>query len=310
MHSILKHIVPVGKEQIRLQEYGVGIFQRIASKSALKKAIKKNLVFVNGCVASTATIINAGEIITYHHPQQENKDNRLKLSLEVIFEDNFLAIINKPAGILVSGNTFKSITNALEQNLTRSTALDAVKPQPAHRLDYPTTGVVLIAKTGCTLVALNKLFEKKQIYKTYFAVTIGPMNSKGLIEVPVDDRVAVSAYVLLKTIPSERFGCLNLVQLHPRTGRRHQLRKHLFSIGNPILGDATYFLDGLLLKGKGMYLHAQSLQFTHPISQAQMEIHATLPKRFKKLFPEVLIELEHVKKKSPLANISAKGLNN
>lgn len=279
------HIAVNTEEPIRLQEYGVGIFLRIPTKSALKKAIRKQMVFVDGVLASTGTFILGGENIEYHYQSEVEVSTRLKLNLEVIYEDNYFAVINKPAGILVNGNGFKTVANALGQNLKISTAFDAVRPQPVHRLDYATTGLLLVGKTTSSIIALNNLFKEKQIVKTYYAVTIGEMNGNGLIELPIDEKEAVSIFQVEDTVFSKRFEYLNLVKLEPKTGRRHQLRKHLFANGNPILGDATYFLDGLQLKRKGLYLHAQTLKFTHPIFNKQIRITCNLPKKFEKLFP-------------------------
>lgn len=278
------HIVEMNIDPTRLQEYGVGMFQQIATKSALKKAIKKQLVFVNGSIATTATVIVGGEIIDYSHPIANETKTRLKLKLEIVYEDDYLAIINKSAGILVSGNRFKTVANALAQNLKKSLTKDAVHPQPAHRLDYATTGLLLVGKTSSVITDLNKLFEHKNISKTYYAVTIGAMNVGGTIDLDIDDKPAISIFEVIETVKSERFSFLNLVKLNPQTGRRHQLRKHLLAIGNPILGDSIYFLEGLQLKGKGLYLHAQSIEFSHPVTNDNMHVVLELPKKFKKLF--------------------------
>ena len=185
---------------------------------------------------------------------------------------------------MVSGNSFKTITNALEQNLKPSTDTDACKPQPVHRLDYPTTGVLLVGKTNSSIRQLNKLFEDKIIQKQYYAVTIGKMGSEGQIATPIDDKAALTEYKVYETLVSERFDFLNLVQLNPKTGRRHQLRKHLSSIGHPILGDRDYSPEALLLKGKGLYLHAYRLEFVHPYTQKNMIFTAEFPKKFQQLF--------------------------
>ncbi|MGO4921089.1 RluA family pseudouridine synthase [Maribacter spongiicola] len=282
------HISKKNTTPVRLQEYGVGVFQQISTKSALKKAIKKNLLLVNGSIATTATLIAGGEVIEYHHPLEKETKTRLLLKLEVVYEDDFIAIINKPAGILVSGNNFKTIANALPQNLKMSSAEDAVSPKPCHRLDYATTGLLLVGKTSTSIMKLNQLFERKAIEKIYYAVTMGAMKEAGQIDLPIDDKPASSSYQVLQSVVSERFSFLNLVKLSPHTGRRHQLRKHLFSIGNPILGDATYILEGLQLKGKGLYLHANSLWFQHPITNEEMHVSSHLPKKFKKLFPDTI----------------------
>lgn len=281
------HIVPKTNTSQRLQEYGVGIFEAIPTKSALKKALKKNYLTVNGVIATTATFINGGERICLTIPKDIPPTKALNLQLNVLFEDDYLALIHKPAGILVSGNSFKTIANALPQNLKKSTQPDATQPQPVHRLDYATTGILLVGKTAASIRMLNQLFEGKQIVKNYYAVTIGAMDKKGKITSKIDGKASYSAYTLITSVPSERFGILNLVELKPKTGRRHQLRKHLASIGNPILGDATYGLDNLILKGKGLYLHAHSLRFTHPFTQEEICQKDRLPQRFKKLFPSL-----------------------
>lgn len=264
----------------RLQEYGVGIFELIPTKSALKKAIKKECILVNNTIATTATIIRGGETISFSIDAYTKDNQNNVLALSVLYEDDHLAVINKPAGILVSGNNFKTIANALPYNLLQSALEDQIRPQPAHRLDFATTGALLVGKTAQSLRMLNKMFQDKQIDKTYFAVTIGTMKSQGIIQSEIDGKDAITHFECLKTVSSARFGFLNLVKLSPKTGRRHQIRKHLAGQRNPILGDRDYSPSDLLLTGKGMYLHAYSLIFLHPITKKQIEIMAPLPKRF------------------------------
>jgi len=184
----------------------------------------------------------------------------------------------------VSGNHFKTITNALVQNLKRSTLLDVIKPQPVHRLDFGTTGTLLVGKTSSCIRALNKLFEDRAIKKTYYAVSIGNMKTEGSITTEVDEKPCKSNYKVHQTVSSERFGQLNLLELEPFTGRRHQLRKHLSGIGNPILGDKDYGIENLILNGKGLYLHAYSLQFIHPFTNKELYIADEFPQRFKNIF--------------------------
>ena len=201
-----------------------------------------------------------------------------------MFEDNHLAVIRKPAGILVSGNRFKTIANALAQNIKQSNLPDATPPQPVHRLDYPTTGVLLVGKTRSSIRALNKMFEDNEVKKAYYAITIGEMDFQGKIISKVEGKESQSNYKIKESVSSKRFGVLNLVRLEPQTGRRHQLRKHLSSIGNPILGDKEYGIENLILSGKGLYLHAYSLKFTHPFTNEKVHIKDELPERFKKIF--------------------------
>ena len=269
---------------MRLQEYGVGIFKAAATKSALKKLLKKGYIKINGVPASTATWIKGGEVLTLEIEQQHKNQKKLKLALDVLYEDEFLAVVHKPAGILVSGNSFKTLARALPQNLNESSLADACTPQPAHRLDYATTGAVLVGKTRESIRQLNQFFENKTIRKTYYAVTIGTMPTSGTITAAVDGKEAVSTYTVEASVASPRFKQLNLVRLEPQTGRRHQLRKHLAGIGHPILGDRDYCPKELLLQGKGMYLHAYKLRFTHPATQKYLELVDPFPQKFLKLF--------------------------
>jgi 23S rRNA pseudouridine1911/1915/1917 synthase len=275
------HIAKKQKEQIRIQEYAVGIFNTVPTKSGIKKAIKKKLILVNGLPTSTARIIIGGEKITLLNPKNKPLRKSLILRLAITFEDDYLAIIEKPPGILVNGNKFKTIDNALQQNLKKSSQIDAVRPRPIHRLDYPTSGLLLIGKTSSTIRALNQLFENKKIKKKYYAITIGKMNLKGAIKTNINKKTAITNYKTIQSVKSNRFEFLNLVELSPRTGRRHQLRIHLSSIGNPILGDQEYGIKSLILKGKGLYLHASQLDFTHPITKDKLSITSNLPKKFK-----------------------------
>lgn len=257
------------------------------TKSALKKALKKQYITVNGVIASTATFITGGETIRLFIPEEISPKKKLLFPLTVLFEDEHLAVIHKPAGILVSGNSFKTIAHALVQNIERSNLLDATKPQPVHRLDYATTGILLVGKTSSSIRALNKMFEDGKVKKTYYAITIGEIDGQGEITTKIDDKKSRSNYNVSESVSSKRFGSLNLVKLKPLTGRRHQLRKHMATIGNPILGDAEYGIENFILKGKGLYLHAYSLKFKHPFTNENLHIKDDLPERFKKIFPQI-----------------------
>ena len=284
MKILETHIVPHQKNPIRIQEYAVGIFKTVATKSAIKKAIKKELILVNDEPTSTAKIIIGEEKITLIDHGEKPTQKQLILKLSVLYEDDYLAVIEKPAGILVSGNKFKTIDNALQQNLQRSIQSDAVRPRAVHRLDYPKTEVLLIGKTSSSIQALNQLFENKKIEKIYHAITIGKLEPEGRIQFEVDEKQSESIYKVIATVSSKRFSKLNLVKLSPKTGRRHQLRKHLSAIGNPILGDQEYGKEELILKGKGLYLHASRLDFIHPFTMEHLEINSPIPLKFKKIF--------------------------
>jgi len=283
------HITPKQHKPVRLQEYAVGIFKILPTKSAIKKAIKKKLIFVDGKTTSTAQFIKGGEIIELFQTKESSVLKKLNLKLKILFEDDYLAIIYKPGGILVSGNSFATIDNALPQNVKKSPKPDAVRPRPVHRLDYPTSGLLLVGKTSSSIIALNAMFENKEVTKIYHAITIGEMVPEGEINSKIDTKIAMTKFNVLKTVFSKRFGCLNLVKLMPKNGRKHQLRKHLLANKSPILGDKEYFIDALILKGKGLYLHASMLEFTHPFTNKKIVVSKELPKKFRKIFPEVSV---------------------
>lgn len=262
----------------------MGIFRLALTKSALKKAIKKQQLFIDDTPVTTATYIRGGEIIEFRYEEALKTTKIPELSIDILYEDSYLAAIVKPAGVLVSGNKFKTIANALPHLLEKSTLSDACLPQPVHRLDFGTSGILLIGKTQSSIRLLNKMFENKKISKTYLAVTTGQMPDLGSISTAIDQKESLSHFTVVRKIHSEKYQSLNLVKLDPKTGRRHQLRIHLSSIGHPILGDKTYGKDQISSRAKGLHLHSFSLRFIHPFTHQEICLEAPLPKRFNTLF--------------------------
>ncbi len=284
MKPIEEHTVHPQNNPVRLSDYVAGIFVSISSKMGMKKAIKKGLLTVDGEIASTGKFLSGGELIILHTIDSLKPQKNPNLTLSVLFEDDYIAIINKPAGVLVSGNKLKTIANALPFNLKKSTQPNATKPQPVHRLDFPTSGLLIIGKTTTILRELGMLFEQKRVTKTYHAVTIGKMNCHGIVTTPIEGKESLSSYKVKASVVSPRYEFLNLVELYPETGRRHQLRIHLSKIGHPILGDKTYGNETDSPIKKGLFLHASSLNFVHPITQQELTIKQDLPNKFKKIF--------------------------
>lgn len=206
------------------------------------------------------------------------------LKLDVVFEDEDLAVIFKPAGINVSGNQFKTIQNALMYNITPSIGKDALNwPLPVHRLDNQTSGLLLVAKSKMARVKLGQAFEVKgSISKTYQAVVIGKIRESGEITVEVDEKSSLSTYKRLKVVKSLKNEYLSLVELSPKTGRTHQLRIHCASLGFPILGDKLYGKEGLILKNKGLFLCATGICFSHPRSNLKLSFSVDTPYKFMK----------------------------
>jgi len=289
MSPIESHTVPQNVNAQRLSDYAVGIFSSISSRKGIKKAIRKGWITINSRIGLSGDYIVGGELLKLII--EEPKNPILQLQLDVLFEDEHLAVINKPAGIAVSGNKSQTIENALPFNLVPSSAKDALEyPQAAHRLDHPTSGVLLIGKTRSAVISLNRMFESKLINKKYHAICLGNLTSSGDILSPIDAKDSQSTYKVIARQSSKKYGQLNFVELIPQTGRRHQLRKHLASINCPILGDKAYGIEGKVLTGKGLYLHASSLSFYHPLEKDSpcVTIDSDLPKKFENIFPNLI----------------------
>ncbi|WP_461632069.1 RluA family pseudouridine synthase [Labilibaculum euxinus] len=280
MKVIETHIVPDGISDIRLQDYAPSVFVSISSHQGMKKAIKKGMVLVNGVVAKTGLWVESGQRIDMCDLELPPA-KVFELELEVIYEDEHIAVINKPAGISVSGNLFRTIQNTLPFNLKLSTCIDALTVfRPVHRLDNPTCGLLLIAKTSHAIKCLGAQFENRTVSKQYTAVVIGSLPDKGKVDMPVEGKDAVSSFRVIQRNNSIRNQTLNMVHLFPKTGRTHQLRIHMAGMGTPILGDKLYGSEGEILRRKGLFLCATGLQFHHPVTNEKMDISIDPPYKF------------------------------
>jgi RluA family pseudouridine synthase len=215
-------------------------------------------------------------------PQSQPKI--FELPLEILFEDSHMAAIHKPAGFSVSGNAYKTIYNALPFNLQKSTEPDALPwPTSVHRLDNQTSGILLIAKTKTAQIALGNQFENHSIQKKYCAVVIGEVLRNGKINTPIEDKIAETDFEVVKVVNSLRYDHLSLLNVYPKTGRTHQIRVHLSSIGHPIFGDKLYVEEKMFHKGKGLFLCAKEISFLHPKTSIEINLKIEIPHKFESL---------------------------
>ena len=277
------HVVPTIEVSQRLSDYLCGVFVQLPSRKSVKTAIKKGAVYVDGKKGHTGDWVKSDQEIQLIDLDKA-PSKILKMPMEVLYEDAYLAVLFKPAGIPVSGNQFRTVENALLYNIQPSTELDALKqPRAAHRLDAPTSGLLLIAKTKQARINLGAQFEAKTIQKRYQAIVIGAAPKQGEIKLPIEGKASLSVYECLQTVDSLKSGQLSLLNLYPKTGRTHQLRIHLSALGFPILGDALYGTEGLILKHKGLFLTAIELNYQHPISGKEQSIVLPTPYKYEAL---------------------------
>ncbi len=220
------------------------------------------------------------------------------IPLEILYEDEHLLAINKPAGMVVHpapGHPDQTFVNALLFHCKQLPTTDPIRPGIVHRLDKDTTGVLLAAKTAIAHAKLVELFAQRGLQKDYLAICVGTPK-EGLIDAPIkrhpqqrkEMAVCFEAGKEAKTVCRvlKHDHQLSLVEVQLLTGRTHQIRVHLKHIGAPVLGDPVY---GSLAANKRFnttrqLLHAQRLRFIHPITGKALDIRATVPLDFQRIY--------------------------
>jgi 23S rRNA pseudouridine1911/1915/1917 synthase len=301
------------------------------SRSRLQLLIEQGDVTVDGMPGKPSRKLRGGEQISVRgepHPPPL-KAQPEPIPLDVVYEDSDLAVINKPAGMMVhagSGATDDArsrgtLVNALLHRFTNlSSTGGELRPGIVHRLDKDTSGLIVVAKNDRAHAALGAMFSSRRIKKTYLALVHGSVaRDKGAITAPVsrdpvrrtrmttrpneNARSAVSHYQVVQRL-STRFGQFTLLDVRIETGRTHQIRVHMASIGHPVVGDTLYGAPGQLRlqlparapsRAAGTetisettrlgrnFLHAAKLEFAHPLTGKPLEFEAPLPNQLTQL---------------------------
>ncbi len=264
------------------------------SRTLIQKMIFDGKVAgAGGVLAKPNYKVKAGERIKI--TIQDKKENLLEpedIPLDIIYEDEDLAVINKQAGLVVHpavGNYEHTLVNALLYHIKSLSDVNPSRPGIVHRLDKDTSGVLVVAKNNTSHHALSEQFANHSIKRKYIALVKGKMEfDENVIEIPIQrhprkrksmsvgfgkaSRYAKTYYRTLR-----REDDFSLLELEPFTGRTHQLRVHLASLGHPVLGDTKYGSNNKFVR---LALHARYLGFLHPGTAKFMEFSCALPQEF------------------------------
>jgi len=283
------------------------------SRSKIQTYIKKAFVTVDKKTAKSSQILKGGEIIecAFQVPDERSLEPQ-DVAFSILYEDDALAVINKPAGLVVhpgNGNPDHTLVNGLLYHFRKLSAANPVRPGIVHRLDKDTSGVMVIAKTDFAHDHISRQFANRSVCKIYKALVWGKLDPEGEITGlldrdprnrilfrlnPVRGRNSVTRF-----FRDEYYAPFSLATLKPQTGRTHQLRVHLKHIGHPILGDSLYAGGISLIKSyhqkftpviKSVFnnlnrlaLHAWSLEIDHPETGERMHWTAPMPEEFEKV---------------------------
>lgn len=283
MQSTETHIVPFQIDKQRIGNYAINIFKAAPTKSGFKKALKKGEVKIDGRIAKSRDWVFGGEEVVL------TKVINVKpcdLDYDVVYQDDHLAVINKPAGIPVHSHGHRNIQNSLPVNLSETSLEGALLiPRPVHRLDHETSGLLIVAKTYSAMTKLVQDLANRTINKNYLAVCIGKLTETSPIITELNGKACETKFKILATIDSEKYEQLNLLKIDLKTGRRNQIRRHFMSIGNPILGDKKFFIPEKVSYGNGLYLVANKLVLRHPITNSVIDLTLPIHKKYSRLFP-------------------------
>jgi len=297
--------------QRRLDVYLTSALAKI-SRAQIRKLIDNGHVRIEGRNAKASYVVKESDRIAVEIPPPQAYDVLPEeIPLEVLYEDEDIIVINKPAGMVVhpaAGHIRGTLVNALLAHCRDLSGIGGeMKPGIVHRLDRGTSGVMVVAKNDVTHLSLSQQFRDRSVKKIYTALIYGPIKpDDGVIEKPigrsVKDRKVFSSQTRKGRIAStewhviKRYGTdLTLLEIRLHTGRTHQIRVHMKELGHPLVGDLTYgsvrqikrisdrSRQKLVASFARPALHATRLGFMHPVRDEWMEFEAPLPEDFRKL---------------------------
>ncbi len=272
------------------------------SRNQIQKSIELNKLKCNGnLIRKPSFLITSGDVIDFEPFIEEKPNlNPEKINIEYIYKDQDIILINKPAGIIVHPGTKNPKHTLLNGILNDFPEIKYVgnpeRPGIVHRLDKETSGILIVARNNRSFESLSNMFKSRKIHKEYVCLVKGIVNPvEGTINSPIarhprlkikqaiviNGKESITKYKTMKNIKN-----FSLLRIQLFTGRMHQIRVHLSSIGHPILGDSLYGKKNNELF-KRHFLHANKIVFDHPITKNLMEFKSDLPKDLEKILNNI-----------------------
>ena len=267
------------------------------SRSALQALVADGHVQCNGKTVAKSLKLKAGDTVLLEIPDAKPIEAvPQEIPLDIVYEDAHLLVVNKPKGMVVHpapGHPDGTLVNALLWHCKGSLSGigGEIRPGIVHRIDKDTSGLLVVAKDNETHLSLSQQFAVHSIARVYHTVVYGgfaaddgfvegnigrhPVDRKRMAVVPKGGKAAYTAYHV-----EERFPAFTHLSVRLRTGRTHQIRVHLASIGHPVAGDAVYGPRKVITQLEGQCLHAKTLGFIHPATGAYVEFDSPLPEYF------------------------------
>lgn len=269
------------------------------SRSYLQKLIKEKQVFVNDKVQKASYHLKTGDTVSFVIPEQVQPDIvPEEMNLDILYEDNDVIVVNKPKDMVVhpaAGHFSHTLVNGLMYHCKDSlSGINGVlRPGIVHRIDKDTTGSIIACKNDNAHLKIAQQLKDHSITRRYRAICYGVVKEdEGTIDAPIgrdekdrkkmsinsNGKQAVTHYKVL-----ERFKDYTYIECRLETGRTHQIRVHMASIGHPLLGDEVYASRKWPFSTKGQTLHAYILGFEHPVSGKYIETTAPIPEYFESI---------------------------
>ncbi|MBC7088252.1 MAG: RluA family pseudouridine synthase [Tissierellales bacterium] len=289
----------VGEDDGYRLDYYISLEMNELSRNYAQKLIKEQAVKVNDEYKKQSYIVNEGDKIVLSLPEsKELKLEKENIPIDIIYEDDDIAIINKPQGLVVHpapGNFSGTLVNALLYHIDNLSSINGIiRPGIVHRIDKDTSGLLIIAKNNNSHKILSDDLKEHKISREYMALSHGeirdldgtidapigrdPKNRKKMAVTNINSKNAITHFHVLKIFPK-----YTLLKLKLETGRTHQIRVHLSFIKHPIVGDVLYSRNTNEFGINKQMLHAYKISFNHPTIKERMTFYAPLPQEFKNI---------------------------